>query len=326
MAQDGARHPSQSLSALLAKVEVQGRTWCYTDLRGGAGFSLPPGEAVLFHVVLHGSVRLACAGGEVAELGRADAVFVPTGEAHAIRTDAGSATSVHSLLREDRPVDVPPTAVVGTAGPVRARVLSGRLQTTWPEAANRTALPGLLRASPATADALLQPDALALAGIGPGAAALLTRIAAMLLVSGLRTDPRCREVLRQRERDPAGEALRLIRGDPAASWTVEKLARAVGMGRSSFAAHFTQALGRAPMEVVTEHRMDQAAAMLRQGRLKVAEIGELAGYSSEAAFSRRFTRHFGMPPSQMREQAQAARDAGSSPPAFRPLLSALRER
>lgn len=326
MAREGARHDPDTLSALLAGVDVQGRTWCYTDLRGAAGFSLPPGDAVLFHMVLHGCVRIACAGGEVAELARADAVFVPTGEAHAIRTDAGSATSVHPLLREDRPADVPPTTVVGVAGPVRARVLSGRLQTNWPEALNRTALPGLLRASPEMPGALLQPDALALAGIGAGAAALLTRIAAMLLVSGLRTDPRCRAILRQRERDPAGEALRLIRADPAASWTVEKLARAVGMGRSSFAAHFTQAVGRAPMEVVTEHRMEQAAAMLRQGRLKVAEIGELAGYSSEAAFSRRFTRHFGIPPSQMREQAQAARDTGVGPPAFRPLLSAPRDR
>ena len=62
------------------------------------------------------------------------------------------------------------------------------------------------------------------------------------------------------------------------------------------------------MEVVAEHRMEYAAMLLRQGRMKIAEISELAGYGSEAAFSRRFSRHFGISPSQLREEARAARD------------------
>ena len=318
-----------SLSGLLAGLDLRGRTWCYSDLIGTAGFSVPPGEAVLFHAVLHGTVRLACAAGEVAELGPGDMVFVLSGEAHALRTEPGSPAAAHDLLRRDAAIDVPPTVALGNdGGPVRARLLSGRLLPTWPDEASRAALPSMLRLAAADtgpAAALLRPDALAVAGMSAGAAAVLTRIAALLLVAGLRAEPRCRQILAPQQRDPIGEALRMIRADPSASWTVEKLARSVGMGRSNFAAHFSQAVGRAPMEVVAQHRMEQAAAMVRQGRLKIAEISEMAGYHSEAAFSRRFTRHFGHSPSQMRERAQQApredgeRDGTAS---FRPLLSA----
>jgi len=152
---------------------------------------------------------------------------------------------------------------------------------------------------------LLRPDAPALAGMGAGAAALLTRLASLLLVAGLRAEPRCRDLFTPPRRDPIAKALRLIEADPSITWTVERLARSVGMGRSNFAAHFTQEVGRAPMEVVAEQRMEHAAALLRQGKLKIAEISEMAGYSSEAAFSRRFTRHFGVSPSQLRERARA---------------------
>ncbi len=308
----------RSLSDLLSAVELRGQAWCYSDVGKQGGFSVPPGDTVLFHTVLHGSLRIACASGCMAELGAGDAVMVLSGEAHALRTSPGSLAKTHEFLREDRVVDIPPTLAVGD-GPVGARVLSGRLRPTWPAEVNRTGLPALLRvgagataATPGQASPLLRPEALAGAGTGFGSAALLTRLAAMLLVAGLRADPRCRQLFAPPRQDPIGEALRLIEAAPSESWTVERLARAVGMGRSNFAAHFTQQVGRAPMEVVAEQRMEHAAGLLRQGKLKIAEISEMAGYGSEAAFSRRFTRHFGISPSQMRERARAAA-AGAIP-------------
>src|SRR5207302_5406422 len=122
-------------------------------------------------------------------------------------------------------------------------------------------------------------------------------------------EPRCRQFFAAERPDPIRQALQLIAGNPSANWTVERLARSVGMGRSNFAAHFTAGVGRAPMEVVAEARMEQAAQLLRKGTLKIAEISELSGYGSEAAFSRRFTRHFGISPSQLREAAKARSEA-----------------
>ena len=148
----------------------------------------------------------------------------------------------------------------------------------------------------------------------------------MMLIAGLRTDPRCRQLFAPPRQDPIADALRLIEATPAANWTVERLARSVGMGRSNFAAHFTQQVGRAPMELVAEQRMEHAASLLRQGKLKIAEISEMAGYGSEAAFSRRFTRHFGLSPSQMRDRARlGAGEVKPTAPAFQPLLAGRRD-
>jgi len=324
MSRSAAMSETRSLSDLLAEVELSGRTWCYSDIAVQAGFSVPPSDSVLFHAVLHGSARVATTGGAVAELAAGDIVFVLSGEAHALRTTAQSAASAHEVLRQDSPVDIPPSVAVGV-GPVAARVLSGRLRARWPGEVKRPALPPLLRIGrdrDAVAAALLAPDAVALAGMGAGASAVLTRLAGLLLTAALRADPRCRQLLSPAPHDPIAQARQLIESNPSASWTVEKLARSVGMGRSNFAAHFTQAVGRAPMEVVAEHRMEHAATLLRQGRLKIAEISEMAGYSSEAAFSRRFTRHFGISPSQMRERERAHGAAEVQPAVtFRPLLA-----
>jgi AraC-like DNA-binding protein len=299
---------AKSLSDLLSGLELHGQTWCYSDLCAPAGFSIPPSEAVLFHAVLHGSVRVACASGEVTELGEGDVAVVLSGEAHALRTSADSSASAHDFLRENHSVDIPPTVQLGAGSRVQTRLLSGRLQAVWPGQVNRAALPSLLRinGNGAASAALLRADALAMAGMGAGSSALLTRLASLLVVAGLRAEPRCRQLFAPPRRDPIAQALQLIDADPSANWTVERLARAVGMGRSNFAAHFTQEVGRAPMEVVAEQRMEHAATLLRQGKLKIAEISELAGYSSEAAFSRRFTRHFGISPSQMRERERAS--------------------
>lgn len=314
----------KSVSDLLSALELRGQSWCYSDLGKEAGFSVPPGDAVQFHAVLHGSARIACASGAVVELGVGDAVMVLSGEAHALRTTSGSVANTHEFLREERIVDIPPTIAIGS-GAVAARVLSGRLRANWPGEVNRATLPSLLQLGQdegGALAALLRPAALPLAGIGPGSAALLTRLAAMMLVAGLRTDPRCRQLFAPPRQDPIADALRLIEANPAANWTVERLARSVGMGRSNFAAHFTQQVGRAPMELVAEQRMEHAASLLRQGKLKIAEISEMAGYGSEAAFSRRFTRHFGMSPSQMRDRARISGEAKpTAAPAFQPLLS-----
>jgi AraC-like DNA-binding protein len=319
-----AASEDKSVSDLLSALELRGQTWCYSDLGQDAGFSVPPCDAVLFHTVLHGSARIACASGAMIELGVGDAVIVLSGEAHALRTSPGSQAMTHEFLRGEDSVDIPPNLAIGS-GRIAARVLSGKLRASWPGEVNRATLPSLLPLSQnegAPFAALLRPEALPLAGIGAGSTALLTRLAAMMLVAGLRADPRCRQLFAPPRQDPIADALRLIETNPAANWTVERLARSVGMGRSNFAAHFTQQVGRAPMELVAEQRMKHAASLLRQGKLKIAEISEMAGYGSEAAFSRRFTRHFGISPSQMRDRARAGSvETKSAASAFQPLLS-----
>ncbi len=326
MSSAGAKGETKSLSDLLGGLELRGQGWCYSDIGAQAGFSIPPGDGVLFHAVLHGSVRIACAGGSTIELRAGEAIMVLSGEAHALRTSAGAAVSSHEFLREDRSVDIPPTYAIGASGPVAARVLSGRLHANWPGEVNRSSLPSCLRIGGADnpCAALLRPEALPMAGMGAGSAALLTRLAALMLVAGLRADRSCRQLFSPSRQDPIAQSIALIEANPSADWSVERLARSVGMGRSNFAAHFTAQIGRAPMDVVAQHRMELAATLLQQGRLKIAEISEMAGYGSEAAFSRRFTRHFGVSPSQMRASVSSAASEAVPPAASLPPLLASR--
>ena len=313
---------NKSLSNLLARVRFEGQTWCYSDLRGSSGFSVPPGGAIAFHAVIHGAVRLATTGGTTASLSEGECAFVLKGESHALRTSANSDTIPHDILRSAQPVDTPATSVFGKSGPVSARLLSGRLDVTWPDGLTRSALPDILKIANPSDGNILQPGALAHSGMGSGSAALLTRLTELILVDVLRSNPLCRAAFSPAQHDAIEEALALVSANPAADWTVEMLARSVGMGRSNFAAQFTNSIGQAPMEFVSEKRMQLAATLLRQGKLKIAEIGHMAGYSSEAAFNRRFSRHFGVTPGRMREMTlreQAA--ATDTPKPYRPLLA-----
>lgn len=326
--QVGASSPGiRSLSDLLAEIELSGQSWCYCDLGVQGGYSLPPAEAAWFHAVLHGTVRVASPSGGLIELCAGEAVAVISGEAHALRLTPDSAAPTLDFLREERSVDIPPTFPIGPPGAVMARVLSGRLSVTLPTGAARQTLPAFLRLGSAGAAPwaeLLRPEALPLAGIGPGSAALLTKVAALMIVAQLRADPDCRQMFSPERQDPIGQAVRLIAGNPSANWSVERLAHSVGMGRSNFAAHFSAQVGRAPMEVVAEQRMEQAAQLLRKGSLKIAEISELCGYSSEAAFSRRFTRHFGVSPSNMREASRTGALSIDPSQSWLPLLAGRR--
>jgi transcriptional regulator GlxA family with amidase domain len=103
-----------------------------------------------------------------------------------------------------------------------------------------------------------------------------------------------------------GPALRLIHAEPAAPWTVAKLAAGAGMSRSAFAARFTNLVGEPPMGYVTWWRLHTAAVALRTTRTDVAEIAASAGYESAAAFSKAFRRLIGEPPASYRRAAAGA--------------------
>ncbi len=104
-------------------------------------------------------------------------------------------------------------------------------------------------------------------------------------------------------RDPfIGRALAALHHDPARDWTIEGLARGVGLSRSALAQRFTEFVGQPPMQYLMKWRMQLAANHLVSGRQSIAVIANLVGYDSEAAFSRVFKKVAGTPPSEWRKQ------------------------
>ncbi|WP_310534385.1 AraC family transcriptional regulator [Novosphingobium sp.] len=304
-----SRSDGWSLSDFLNLLDLRGQTWCIVELRGSAGFNLPGDDGVAFYGVIKGSVRIAGVAGGTIEVGQGQVQIVLSGEAHAIRSEADSPTVVLDFLRHEQAVDTPPTFTIGT-GPLAAKVLCARLKVTWPAGLRRTAMPASVRIEEQVLGNelnVVRTETLQRFSVGAGSTALLTRLAALWLAITLRNHPQCPLLFRMSaSADPIAHALQLIDADIASEWSVERMARKVGMSRSSFAARFTSEVGQTPMELLTEKRMHAAGELLQNSRIKIAEISGRVGYQSEAAFSRRFARFFGMSPGQMRHGTSAS--------------------
>lgn len=106
-------------------------------------------------------------------------------------------------------------------------------------------------------------------------------------------------------RDPfVGKALSLLHGSATRTWTIEELARDVGLSRSVLAERFVDLVGMPPMHYLANWRMQIAAGLLSNGT-NIANVANETGYGSEAAFSRAFKKMVGMPPSAWRRRGEA---------------------
>ncbi|MFE4414460.1 AraC family transcriptional regulator [Streptomyces sp. NPDC056821] len=138
----------------------------------------------------------------------------------------------------------------------------------------------------------------------PGQELVLDRLLDLLLVNVLRgwlADPDSRALAWHRaQSDPVvGPALRLLHDNPAHSWTVESIARKVGVSRAQLARRFTAVVGEPPMAYLADWRLTLAADLLREPDTTVAMVARQVGYSSGSAFKR----VRGLSPQEYRAQA-----------------------
>jgi AraC-like DNA-binding protein len=139
------------------------------------------------------------------------------------------------------------------------------------------------------------------AGDLPGAQLASSHLAQLLFTQILRAHLRAGGAmpagwLRALADAKAAPALRLMHGDPGRAWSLEELAKACAMSRTTFAGHFKTASGKAPLAYLTDWRMRLAERALRDETTAVATIGQSLGYSSESAFSTAFKRVTGSSP------------------------------
>ena len=103
-------------------------------------------------------------------------------------------------------------------------------------------------------------------------------------------------------RDPVvGRALAALHEGARDPWTVERLARVVGVSRSVLAERFAGMVGQPPMQYLALWRMQLASRLLLDGS-HVAAAADAVGYESEAAFSRAFKKMIGDPPALWRRK------------------------
>ena len=101
-------------------------------------------------------------------------------------------------------------------------------------------------------------------------------------------------------RRTVGRALEKLHERPAHAWTLDELARDVGVSRSVLAERFTQLVGVPPIQYLAQWRMQLSATLLSTTTMSLAEIAEQVGYGSEAAFSKAYKRAVGVAPAEWR--------------------------
>lgn len=153
----------------------------------------------------------------------------------------------------------------------------------------------------------------------PGSTAAVVRLSEVLFIetlrSGLTQAPALATLVGGFADPTVGRALVLLHEAPARPWTVEALAREVGVSRSRLAERFAALIGIGPMRYLAEWRMQKALALLEDDGASVRDAARRTGYLSAAAFSRAFAQRFGRPPRDAAARAPAAPRGSRQAPA-----------
>jgi AraC-like DNA-binding protein len=280
---------------------------------------LPGAEHVVsYHIVTRGACWASLAGGAPVRLEAGDVFVVPQGDAYVMSSAPGlrsqmSADDVLAFFRQMGSGSAPSEVSEGGGGPERVELCCGFLGCdVRPFNPVLEALPRLVHLTrPAAAsDPFSHLVELALAESRQrrsGVRCVLLRLSEVLFVELVR---RYLDGLTDEQtgwlaglRDPTiGHALALVHDRPADAWTLEGLAREIGVSRSTLADRFSQVVGQPPMRYLARWRMQLAASLLCDGLAKVSAVAEDVGYDSEAAFSRAFKKAVGLSPAAWRRQ------------------------
>jgi AraC-like DNA-binding protein len=333
---DGPKTMSRdTLSDLLRSVRIRGAVFYYVSCRDQwsaqaqpaaeiAGAVIPGCEHVMeYHMVAKGNGWAAVSGQAPVRLAAGDIVIFPQGDSHVLSSAPGieplrrSAEWVFSTRNDPKPMPVAyHHGVVEPGAPLPVEeadtvmvcgFLGCDLRPFNPLIA---ALPRLLHLPAGQAGSwvnrVIDQAVIESNNPRPGSDAVLEQLSEMMFVDAARRYLDCLPEdatgwlagLRDRF---VGKTLELMHERPDHAWTVDDLAREVGLSRSALHVRFTKFLGLPPMQYLANWRIQLGARMLRESSRTVATIALEVGYDSEAAFSRAFRRLVGMPPAAWRK-------------------------
>ncbi len=300
------------LGETLHLLRLTGTLYCRSELTAPWGIDMPPFEGhMMFHVVTAGHCWLEVEGEQPRLLQQGSLALVPRGNGHCIRSSpTGNLVPLFDIPVEkvsDR-YEIMRYGGAGeltqlTCGVVRFDHVAGRELIAL--------LPGVLQIDSWNDDeeSWLQSTLRFIAREAreprPGGETVITHLADILIIQAIRvwidsapeTERGWLAALRDKQ---IGTALAAIHRAPEKNWTVESLAREVGMSRSGFSARFTNLVGDSAKRYLTHWRMQLARIQLQESSDSLAVLAERFGYQSEAAFSRAFKREFGVAPGSIR--------------------------
>lgn len=276
---------------------------------------MPAADHVIeFHAIARGRCLAGIVGEVPVALEAGDVICFPHGDPHVLSSAPG--------LRA--PPDLAPYALAKRAprpfhlkvgsGPSEVEVVCGFFGCdARPFNPLLAALPRVLRASDRDGprcgwlSRLLEAAEAEVRSPGPGGEGVLSRLSELMFVEMIRrhleAQPAQRAGWLAGLCDPhVGRALAALHAGPGEAWSLERLARAAGLARSSLAERFTGLIGEPPMQYLARWRMQVAAGLLATTHDGVAAIAGRVGYASEAAFNRAFKKCVGVPPATWRRR------------------------
>ena len=271
---------------------------------------------VCYHVITSGQCWAEVPGEPPMRLTAGDILVLPHGDTHVLTSTPGLRRSPDmSLYRWPADGQLPVSLSLGTSETEATHFVCGFLGCdARPYNPLLTALPRVIRVGDdaGTLSAYVQVALAESKESRLGRASVLNRLSELMFVDVIRryleTLPPDRADWLAGLRDPSvGRALTALHRDPVRDWTIESLASAVALSRSTLAERFTHFVGVPPMQYLANWRMQLAANYLRGGTESVAQIANRVGYDSEAAFSRAFKKVVGAPPSEWRKRASVTR-------------------
>ena len=270
---------------------------------------------ISYHLVTEGGCWAIPRHGDPVRLKVGDVIVFPGGDPHVICSDPKAPAGTGFDMRRIRPAVQWPYRIVGVKnGKSRLGIICGFLGCdVRPFNPLLAALPQIMVVSDrdgAKDGWLSQFMRLAVAELTDkraGGEGVLARLSELMFVEAVRRHldslPGEQTGWLAGLRDHfVGRALTLMHSKPAHPWTLEELAREVGLARSSLAQNFMHFVGQPPMHYLAQWRMQMASGLLSTGAASVATIAQDVGYESEAAFSRAFKKLVGVPPATWRRQ------------------------
>jgi AraC-like DNA-binding protein len=236
-----------------------------------------PAGARVLHVVEEGGLSVEVAGEDTVELDSGDLVLLARGDAHSVRATSPASWVTGEFLVETV-VAAPLLGVLPPAILVRGDAGSA----AWLRPIKELLMWEVTRGA-------------------PGARVMVSRALDLLFIWTLRSWAASDDVRRAgwltAAMDPVlAPILTAIHRDPGRDWSVDELARLTSLSRSAFATRFAESVGETPGSYVLRCRLGHAAYLLRGTTDPVGRIAARVGYTSEAAFSRAFSRAYGSPP------------------------------
>ena len=140
----------------------------------------------------------------------------------------------------------------------------------------------------------------------PGAQLVVNKLTEVLLVELIRINfGRIEQnaFLRALNDKHVARALQQLHNHPETGWTLENLAREIGMSRAALARRFKTLVGQPMFEYLTRLRMQRARELLQETSLPLHEVASRVGYESDIAFTKTFKKRTGMTPTRYRKQA-----------------------